>query len=163
VDFKAGRLRVRMTKGEGGAGLRSLPISAPLRKVIRAEWMAQGQPATGLVCRGPKGGAPDYDSMKTRAGEVWKAARLKPIGFHECRHTFITMIASGLNAKAVSVLAGHASIDVTFDRHGHLFPGHEDEAGAMLDSFYAAQPVSNAVSTSADDAPVSNLVSNEAR
>jgi integrase len=56
----------------------------------------------------------------------------------ECRHTFITtMIAAGLNAKAVSVLAGHASIDVTFDRYRHLFPGAEDEAGSKLNAFYS--------------------------
>jgi hypothetical protein len=64
-------------------------------------------------------------------------AGLEPIGFHECRHSYIThLIHSGLNGKAVQTLAGHASIQVTFDTYGHLFDGHEDEAGRLLASYY---------------------------
>jgi hypothetical protein len=33
---------------------------------------------------------------------------------------------------------GHSSIQNTFDRYGHLFPGHEDEAAARLDAYLAA-------------------------
>jgi integrase len=130
-------IRIRTTKGEGGAGIRTLPIVAPLRAILLEEWDRQGQPSKGLICRGPKGGAPEYNSMVNRACQAWEAAKLEAIGLHECRHTFITtMIAAGLNAKAVSVLAGHASIDVTFDRYGHLFPGSEDEAGSKLNAYY---------------------------
>lgn len=35
------------------------------------------------------------------------------------------MIAAGVNAKALSTFLGHASIAITFDRNGHLFPGAE--------------------------------------
>jgi integrase len=65
-----------------------------------------------------------------------KAAGLEPIGFHECRHTFASlMIAAGVNAKTLQTFMGHASITITLDRYGHLFPGAEDEAGALLDAF----------------------------
>jgi len=30
---------------------------------------------------------------------------------------------------------GHSSIAVTFDLYGHLFPGNEAEASALLDSY----------------------------
>lgn len=114
---------------------------------------APSQPFSGLVCRGPGGGAPEYNSQVGRANKAWKAANLTPIGFHECRHTYITtMIASGLNAKAVSVLAGHASIKVTYDRYGKLFPGHEDAAGALLDSFYGAEDESDEAASVTTDA-----------
>jgi hypothetical protein len=64
-------------------------------------------------------------------------AGLEPIGFHECRHSYIThLIHAGLNGKAVQTLARHASIQVTFDTYGHLFDGHEDEAGRLLASYY---------------------------
>jgi cytochrome bd-type quinol oxidase subunit 1 len=43
--------------------------------------------------------------------------------------------ASGLNAKAVSTILGHASIAITMDRYGHLFPGSENEAGKLLDRY----------------------------
>ena len=42
------------------------------------------------------------------------------------------MIAAGVNAKALSTYMGHASISITLDRYGHLMPGNEDEAAALL-------------------------------
>jgi integrase len=61
---------------------------------------------------------------------------LQPIGLHEARHTYASlMIAAGVNAKALSTFMGHASITVTLDRYGHLFPGSEDEAAGMLDAY----------------------------
>ncbi len=45
------------------------------------------------------------------------------------------MIAAGVNAKALSAFMGHASIVLTLDRYGHLFPGSEDEAAGLLDAY----------------------------
>ena len=45
------------------------------------------------------------------------------------------MIAAGVNAKALSTYMGHSSITITLDRYGHLFPGNEDEAAALLDTY----------------------------
>jgi hypothetical protein len=39
------------------------------------------------------------------------------------------------NAKALSVVLGHASISITFDRYGHLMPGGEAEVGRLLDTY----------------------------
>jgi integrase len=30
---------------------------------------------------------------------------------------------------------GHASVTITFDRYGHLMPGNEEEATALLDAY----------------------------
>jgi hypothetical protein len=32
---------------------------------------------------------------------------------------------------------GHSSVTVTYDRYGHLMPGNEDEAAALLDAYLA--------------------------
>ena len=32
---------------------------------------------------------------------------------------------------------GHASIQMTFDRYGHLMPGNEAEAAALLEAYLA--------------------------
>ena len=48
------------------------------------------------------------------------------------------MIAAGVNAKALSSFMGHSSIKVTFDLYGHLMPGTEAEAAALLDKFLGA-------------------------
>jgi integrase len=45
------------------------------------------------------------------------------------------MIAAGVNAKALSTFMGHASITITLDRYGHLFPGSEEEAAELLDAY----------------------------
>jgi hypothetical protein len=45
------------------------------------------------------------------------------------------MIAAGVNPKALSTYMGHSSIAITPDRYGHLFPGSEQEAGALLDAY----------------------------
>jgi len=38
-------------------------------------------------------------------------------------------------AKALSVYMGHSGVSITFDRYGHLFPGNEDEAAALLGAY----------------------------
>ena len=47
------------------------------------------------------------------------------------------MIAAGVNAKALSAYMGHSSITITLDRYGHLMPGNEEEAAALLDTYLA--------------------------
>ena len=63
------------------------------------------------------------------------------------------MIAAGVNAKALSTYVGHSSITITLDRYGHLMPGNEEEAAALLDSYLAvsrttAAPASYALAPS---------------
>lgn len=77
-------------------------------------------------------------TVRTRARKAWKAAGLEPIGLHECRHTFASlMIAAGENPKAVQEFLGHATITMTFDRYGHLMPGSRDQARARVDAYLA--------------------------
>jgi hypothetical protein len=42
--------------------------------------------------------------------------------------------AAGVNPKALSTYLGHSSIQITLDRYGHLMPGNEDEAVALVDA-----------------------------
>jgi Phage integrase family len=83
---------------------------------------------------GRNDGSPfDSDALARRAR---RREGLAPIGLHECRHTYAAfLIAAGVNAKAVSAYMGHSSITVTLDRYGHLMPGNEDEAAAMLAAY----------------------------
>src|SRR5215207_8685461 len=43
------------------------------------------------------------------------------------------------NAKALSTFMGHANISITLDRYGHLMPGNEAEARALLDAYLARE------------------------
>ena len=38
-------------------------------------------------------------------------------------------------ARALCSYMGHASVTITYDRHGHLMPANEDEAAALLDAY----------------------------
>ena len=83
-------------------------------------------------------------AVSWRATQAWKKAGLEPITLHQCRHTYASfMIAAGVNTKALSTYMGHTSITTTIDRYGHLLPGNETQAAALLGSWLeAASPQS---------------------
>jgi integrase len=75
-------------------------------------------------------------NVHSRACTKWRKASLTPLGFHEARHTFASlMIAADVNVKAISTYMGHASVKITLDRYGHLMPNSESEAAARLDAY----------------------------
>ena len=49
---------------------------------------------------------------------------LKPsFNWHALRHFAVsTWIEAGLTPKTIQTFAGHASLQITMDRYGHLFP-----------------------------------------
>ena len=118
------------------AAQRRVPIPAALRSLLAAELLRSGRRDDELLfgC-GP--GLPFQPSHLTRhADSAWQAAGLARITLHECRHTYASlMIAAGVNAKALSTYMGHSSIQITYDRYGHLMPGNEGEAAGLLDAY----------------------------
>jgi integrase len=118
-------------------GTRTVPIVAALRTHLAAHLLRQRR-RDGLIF-GRTGTEPfSSRSLSTRAEKAWKDAKLEPIGWHELRHTCASIfIAAGVNAKALSTHLGHASIQITLDRYGHLMPGSEDEAVALVDTYLA--------------------------
>lgn len=133
VDLAGGTVRVRESKTD--AGKRKVPILEPLVPLLKAAQMRQGRPETGLLTRGNR----RPSELRQRVRETLEAAGFVAVTPHECRHTFASYcIASGMNAKAITTLMGHTSVDVTFDRYGHLFPGHEAEAAERLNAYLRA-------------------------
>jgi integrase len=120
------------------AGRRTVPLASVLRAHLRQHQLATGR-RSGLVFGRDGKRPPDYDGLCRRARKAWAKAKLNPIGLHECRHTFASlMIAAGVNAKALSTYMGHSSVTITFDRYGHLMPGNEGEAAGLLDAYLEA-------------------------
>jgi integrase len=143
VDLGAGVIRVRRSwdqrAGEiapkSRAGMRDVPIPTVLRSHLAAHRLAAARDA-GLVFGRSANDPFNPATTNVRARKSWTAAGLAPIGLHEARHTYASlMIASGVNAKALSTYLGHSSVTITYDRYGHLMPGSTDEAAALLDSY----------------------------
>lgn len=142
IDIAASRITVEasmddrrvVTAPKTVKGRRGVPITPLLRKhlvALRAE-----RDGAGYVF----GEAPDVPFAPTtvyrRARADWKTADLDSITLHECRHSCIsTWIAAGINLKVASAMAGHASISITLDRYGHVLPGGEDEAMAIVAAY----------------------------
>jgi integrase len=139
IDLATGLIRVERSwdSYEGLIGLKSkagkrrVPIAGVLRDHL------DGLETSGAAFAFGQDGEPfAVDAVIARAKAAWKAAGLKPITLHECRHTFASlMIAAEVNAKALSTYMGHANIGITLDRYGHLMPGSEEEAAGLLDAY----------------------------
>ena len=152
VDLATGIIRVerswdiaesRPIEPKSRAGRRSVPIASLLRDHLVEHKLGCGRD-DGLVF-GRSATVPfDATTLIRRARLRWREAGLNPIGLHECRHTFASlMIAAGVNVKALAAYLGHASVTITYDRYGHLVPGNEQEAAGLLDAYLLRADTAN--------------------
>ncbi len=132
------------------AGLRTVPIIGVLH-VFLANLAAS--PFGDALIFGRLPDAPfDPKTINDRAKRSWTAANedeqeaaereerdpdlVRPITLHECRHTFASLlIDAGVNPKAIQEFMGHATIEETFSRYGHLMPGARNQARVLLDAY----------------------------
>jgi integrase len=151
VDLKRGELHVRqradyyrqMGPLKSEAGERSIPLAPMLINMLR-EWR--------LIC--PKGelnlvfpnGAGRIEShaniinrglipVQTAAGVTSPDGKAKYTGLHSLRHFYASWcinrrVDGGLELplKVMQARLGHASVQMTADRYGHLFPRGDDGA-----------------------------------
>jgi integrase len=145
VDLGGGTIRVvrsfdpkaGFVEPKSRAGVRRVPIASVLRELLIEHRLLTNR-RHGLVFGRDAETPVQLTTIYGRAERAWQGAELEPIGLHECRHTCASyFIAAGVNAKTLSTFLGHASITVTLDRYGHLFPGSEAEAAGMLDAYLA--------------------------
>lgn len=151
VDLAAGVIRVERAYDDKGrveiepksrAGRRTVPIVGALRDILVDQKARQDQ--EGLVFGTSAENPFQPSNVWRRARTAWKRAELEPIGLHEARHTFASvLIAAGVNAKAITTYMGHASIQTTYDLYGKLMPGSESEATALVDAYLARADTAN--------------------
>jgi integrase len=131
------------------AGVRTVPILAVLRDHLDAS--ALGTSSDLVFGRkpdepfNPKGigdpakrawKAANERELKTAEREGRSPELLPSLTFHECRHTFASLlIDAGVNPKAIQEFMGHATIEETFSRYGHLMPGAREQARRMVDAY----------------------------
>ncbi len=135
-DPKAGAIAPKTKNSQ-----RTTPLPGLLRDCLMEARMAAGEPCADALVFGDATGKPfQAVTIYRRADRAWEAQSLGHLRLHQARHTYASfMIAAGVNAKALSAFMGHSSIKVTFDLYGHLMPGTEAEAAALLDSYLRMQ------------------------
>jgi integrase len=149
VDLEGGWLHVHRSWDRGAKEFvsvknrkpRKVPIIEKLADILGNHLGLLGDPVEGLLF--PSANRSDWPTdpgiLRRRTRKRWEDAGLTSLGFHEARHTYASIaIAAGLNPKTLSTYMGHSTITITFDRYGHLMPGSEDEARALLDSYLDA-------------------------
>lgn len=140
VDLVTGELIAPKSK----AAHRDIPICDPLLVILEDHQDSYNRTGALFPALRPRRGEKIREGARmSHSGAVahmrrrWKAIGLEPLGLHEARHTFASvMIDAGATPKAVQTYMGHSSIQVTYDRYGHLMPGHEAEALRLLNAYH---------------------------
>lgn len=119
------------------AGRRVLTLPGFVTDVMAAHLDEFSQPgADGLVFVNQRNSPLGASSF---TGNVFKPALRRAglddkVRIHDLRHTAVALlIAAGAHPKAIQSRMGHASISVTLDRYGHLFPEQDEALAGALD------------------------------
>jgi len=143
IDFRRGVIHVRqradywgvMGAPKSAAGDRNIPMSPMVISVLREWRLACPKGDLHLVFPNGVGNIEAHANIASRglktlqvkAGIVGPDGKPK-YGPHALRHFFASWaIEQGFSPKRLQALLGHSSIQMTFDRYGHLFPSPEDD------------------------------------
>jgi integrase len=143
VDFEKRTITVRQRADEWGtigmpksaAGQREIPMSPTVLNTLREWKLVCPKGELGLVFPNTLGRVQRlanidhrmWRPLQRKAGLV-DAAGAPLFKFHALRHFFASWaIERSFTPKRLQALLGHSSIQMTFDRYGHLFPSLEDD------------------------------------
>jgi integrase len=156
IDFDAGVIHVERGWDEkegpiepkSRKGTRAVPIASVLRAHLAQHKLRSGRSSNNVVF----GSRPDHPftptNIRKRALRAWNQANakrredglpeLEPIGLHECRHTYVTLMhAAGDSLETIGDYVGHSSAYMT-DRYRHLIKGQRAESAKRLDALLEA-------------------------
>jgi len=127
--------RWRFISTKSKRSMRMIVMSPVLKEALEIHRLTCPVSQDDLVFCNDKGNPFDPDNMVKREFlPSLVAAGLRKIRFHDLRHTYTTlMIAQGENIKFIQSQLGHASIQTTLDRYGHLLPSNQEGVGARID------------------------------
>lgn len=150
IDLKRGEVTVRQRADKyhqighpkSRSGERTIPIGPDLVNILREWKLACPNGELGLAFPSVVGKIDPYSNIVHKFGQVVRAAGLldrlgqpKYTGLHALRHFYASWCINRkedggleLPAKIVQARLGHASIVMTMDTYGHLFPSQDDGA-----------------------------------
>jgi integrase len=100
----------------------------------REDWVGEDD----LVFTGVAGGYLDGSALRRRYKAALAAADLRPLRFHDLRHTFGTRMIAKADIRRVQEWMGHADIQTTM-RYLHYAPRSED-AALVAEAFALPEP-----------------------
>ncbi len=134
VDFAGQTIRVRasyylgqLTTPKSGK-VRAVPMAPDVASALaqlgrRQHWVGEDD----LVFAGEAGGYLDGSALRRRYKDALSRAALRPLRFHDLRHTFGTRMIAKADIRRVQEWMGHADIQTTM-RYLHYAPRGEDAA-----------------------------------
>jgi len=130
---------------------RSVPMHPDVARALAK--LLQRERFTGpddFVFVGSRGEPLDGSAVRRRYVDAVKRAKLRPLRFHDLRHTFGTIAANAvLSGRELQEWMGHADLKTTA-RYLH-YRARGDEAGRLAEAFKTAAPTASAVQ--ANDPP----------
>jgi integrase len=141
VDFAGSVLRIRGSYSVGvlttpkSGKVRSVPLAGDVAAALarlgrRADWVG----VDDLVFAGVAGSYLDGSALRRRYKQALSAAGLRPLRFHDLRHTFGTRMIAKADIRRVQEWMGHADIQTTM-RYLHYAPRTED--AQLVDAAFA--------------------------
>ena len=145
VDFAGQVVRVRASYADGAlttpksGKVRSVPLAPEVATVLaalgqRGAWTDEDH----LVFVGPGGSFMDGRGLRRRYQTAIKRAGLRPLRFHDLRHTFGTRMIGKADIRRVQEWMGHADIQTTM-KYLHYVP-REDDAALVAAAFALETP-----------------------
>lgn len=149
MDLDLGRREIHVQRGwddrEGeqepktDKANRRVPIIGRLAPILMEHQMRTGRRGRQLVFGTGEGDEErPFDPTQARRDAIaaWEEAGIEPLGFHEARHNFASiLIAAGVDVKGVTDYLGHSSVTMSFDLYGHLFANAREQAIRRVDRF----------------------------
>jgi integrase len=132
VDFTGAVVRVRASFSSGqlttpkSGKVRAVPLAPDVQTALaqlgrREHFVAEDD----LVFAGETGGFLDGSALRRRYKHAQTAAGLRPLRFHDLRHTFGTRMIAEADIRRVQDWMGHADVQTTM-RYLHFAPRQED-------------------------------------
>jgi integrase len=127
---------------------RAITMSPKLKEALEIHRITSPVNETDLVFVNSTGSPLDPDNIIKREFQpALRMAGLRLIRFHDLRHTYTSLlIAQGENIKFIQSQLGHASIQTTLDRYGHILPNTNRGAGKRLDKLVFGEVTSDLMS-----------------
>jgi integrase len=145
VDFAARKLRVERSVGFGvgkspkWGKVRSVPMAGEVERALATLLTARGNPAGDeLVFVGEQGGYLDASALRRRYKRAQAKAGLRPLRFHDLRHTFGSLAVNRASIVQLQGWMGHADVKTTM-RYLH-YKTSADEAELLDGVFVADDP-----------------------